>query len=75
MDERDRKDRRHVVALPVTIISRNVDIVAVTEDVSLRGFFLRMNNPPKMLQLLRMKMKLEPTGTEITVLGVGRHVV
>lgn len=58
----------------MTILSRNKDVVAATEDIGLRGIFIRTEAPPAKMQLLRLKVAL-PGGAELVLHGVGKHVV
>lgn len=75
MEAHDRKDRRYRIRVPVTLVSRSKEIRALTDDVSFRGVFLRMDAPPAKMQLIRMKFVLPPDGMELVLQGMGVHLV
>ena len=66
-----RRDERYRLRIPATILSRSVDDATTTEDVSLRGCFLRTSEESyKLLQLVRVRFDLPPEGTSVTLLGL-----
>ncbi len=75
MESRDRKDRRYRMRVPVTLVSRSKELHALTDDVSFRGVFLRMDAPPAKMQLIRMRFALPPDGEELVLQGMGVHLV
>jgi hypothetical protein len=55
-----RRDQRYRIAIPVTIVSRD-PVTVLTENVSFRGMFLRTDNPPPRMHLIRVRIALPNT--------------
>jgi len=59
-----RREARYVARIPVTVNRGRRAVSLVTEDVSFRGVFLRMDPPPALRHLVRLEIAL-PDGTRI----------
>jgi hypothetical protein len=73
-DACDRRDRRYRFEVTAAILSRNVPLSAVTENVSYRGTFLRTKAKVAMRELVRVRFTL-PDGRTILAQGMVVHVV
>ena len=64
--EDKRREARYKAHIPVKV-TRNRELLAlVTEDVSFRGVFVKMDVPPALRQLVRVEVML-PTGPSLKV--------
>jgi hypothetical protein len=75
MSARERRDTRYRVRVPVTIVARSGDVSALTDDVSFRGAFLRLDRLPPKMQLLQMRFALPPNAQPLVLHGMGVHLV
>lgn len=69
-----RRELRYEIAIPVTLLSPRGDVALRTVDVSHRGMFLRTDEPPGKLQLLRVRIALPTTARELVVNVVAMYV-
>jgi hypothetical protein len=75
MSARERRDTRYRVRVPVTIVARSGDVLALTDDISFRGAFLRLDRLPPKMQLLQMRFALPPSDAPLVLHGMGVHLV
>src|SRR5262249_21155472 len=61
--------------IPAILVRGKDEASLVTEDVSMRGIFLRTEEPPNLRQLVQIKLRLPPTNEEVCFHGMAVHVV
>jgi hypothetical protein len=64
MDEERRREARYGARLPLTLTRGKQSLRLLTEDVSFRGVFLRMDAPPALRQLVQLQVTL-PEGASL----------
>ena len=62
-----RRDRRYAVRIPATILGGRNEQDVVTEDIGLRGLFVRTDRAPALRQLVRVRITLPPDGRVLVV--------
>jgi len=73
-DVRARRDRRYNFQIAVKVLARSGERALVTEDVSYRGVFLRTNDPPAKMQLLRLRLEVPTLPAGIITNAMVAHV-
>ena len=61
------RERRYPVRIPATILGGRNEQDVLTEEIGLRGLFVRTDRPPTLRQLVRVRMTLPPDGRVILV--------
>jgi uncharacterized protein (TIGR02266 family) len=75
MDSSKRRDTRYAVRVPTQLAFGKHVRSMLTEDVSYRGCFLRTDTPPRLRQLVQLKLVLPPGDHAISVHGTVVHYV
>jgi type IV pilus assembly protein PilZ len=70
-----RRDTRYAIRVPVQLAYGNRVRSMLTEEVSYRGCFLRTDTPPRLRQLVQLKLVLPPGDRAIQVHGIVVHFV
>lgn len=70
-----RSELRFPLELPVTLLSARGNEQYVTRDIGFRGVFIVADRCPPPRTLLRLRMILPTTGTELTVHAVVARVI
>lgn len=75
MTEQDRqfRDVRVPIRLPVALKDRRAEWPLLTEDISRRGLFLRTDCPKPLRQLVQLRVTLLPAEDELDLLAVVVH--
>jgi hypothetical protein len=68
MDAERRRDARFRVSVPAAVLRRSGNLKAEMIDASFRGLYVRMEHPPQVRELVKVRIDL-PTG-ELIVHGV-----
>jgi Tfp pilus assembly protein PilZ len=75
MAQTRRRDVRYSMRFPVRVTAQKRVWSLVTEDVSEGGVFVATNDPPPLLQLVRVQLALPIGGHALTAHGMTVHVV
>ncbi|MEW5851688.1 MAG: PilZ domain-containing protein [Myxococcota bacterium] len=70
-----RRDVRYRIRLAVTLSANGTQVSSLTEDISLRGMFVRTDNPPDLRHLVRLRVTIPTEPEPLDMLGVVAHVV
>lgn len=65
-----RRDKRYSVQLPLVIRWGNKRIECLTDDVSYRGLFVRVDDPPRVRELIQIEAELPPDGAPFASHGM-----
>jgi hypothetical protein len=75
MDNDQRREARYAFQLPAVLWRGKRALDVVTEDVSFRGLFLRVNAPPAVRQLVEIEMVLPPDNKRVRVHGMVVYLI
>jgi uncharacterized protein (TIGR02266 family) len=75
MEKSKRRDTRYAIRVVTQLAYGTRTRSLLTEDVSYRGCFLRTDTPPRLRQLVQLKLVLPPGDRAIKVHGIVVHYV
>jgi len=75
MDDEQRREARYAFQIPAVLWRGKRALDVVTEDVSFRGLFLRVNAPPAVRQLVEIEMVLPPDNKRVRLHGMVVYLI